>query len=139
MPHPFLSDEWIEAARAIRADVDDDRPREGLPEMRVNVVVTEVPFGEGVVHAHVETAAGTLDIEVGHLDDPQVTVTVDHGTARAIFVEGETQAVMAAVFAGKITIDGDLATLLVLVGSTQAPSGSPEAEAAAARLREITA
>lgn len=139
MPHPFLSDEWIEAARAIRADVDDNQPRQGLPEVRVNVVVTEVPFGAGVVHAHVETAAGTLDIEIGHLEDPQVTVTVDHGTARSIFVEGETQAAMAAVFAGKITIDGDLATLLVLVGSTQTPSGSPAAEAAAARLRDITA
>ena len=53
----FLSDDWLAEARAIRAEYEGQG---GAIEhsIRMNLVVVEVPFGEGAVHAHVDTSTG---------------------------------------------------------------------------------
>lgn len=130
---PFLSDEWVERAREIRNEYDG---RLGAPaiEVRMNLVVTEVPFGGGSRLAHVEAASGEMVVELEHLEAPDLTVTLDYDTARAILVEQNPQAGMQAFMAGKIRIDGDLSKLLAL------QSGSPDPAHAemAARIRAIT-
>ena len=65
--YAFLSPEWIEAARALREEFAADAE---IPAstMRMNLTVEEVPYGDGVVEAHVDTTAGLVDIELGHLD-----------------------------------------------------------------------
>ena len=69
MSLPFLSPEWIEAAREIRERYSaDTAPIEVA--VKVNQVITEVPFGDGELHAHIDTSNGDLDLELGHLDDP---------------------------------------------------------------------
>ena len=74
MSHLFLSDEWITAARAIRERHEANIP--AIPAtIRINIVAVGVPFGEGTVRAHIDTTDGGLSMDLGPLDNPDVTVT----------------------------------------------------------------
>jgi hypothetical protein len=133
MAYPFLSDEWVNEARRIRAEYDDRVP--AIPHvLRMNLVVTEVPFGEGQIDAHLDTTNG-LEIETGHLEDPDLKVTVDYFTAKAILIEGNAQAGMQAFMAGKVRVEGDMAKLMAFQAGPP-PDGS--ARDLAQRLRDIT-
>ncbi len=133
----FLSDDWIAEARRLRAESGRGDEAVDAP-VRVNQVITDVPFGEGTINAHVDTTSGVLRIDVGHLDEADATITLDYDTAKALFVDGTPEAGLQAFMAGKITVQGDLAKLLAVV-----QQASPEAESDAAELqrniREITA
>ena len=48
MTHPFLSAEWMDAAREIRERYRDHAPKVSMV-VRFNQVVTGVPFGDGTV------------------------------------------------------------------------------------------
>lgn len=112
--YPFLSPEWIEAARALRDEYADQAPASPV-EARVNVVVTEIPHGDAdELEGHIDTTSGQTIIEHGHLDDPELTITVDYRTARAAFVTRDQQEVMAAFLSGRILVDGDATKLLAL-------------------------
>ena len=133
MTYPFLSDEWIEEANVIRAQYRDRIPP--IPHtVRMNLVVTEMPFGDGSLDAYVDTSSGELEIEKGHLDESDLKVTVDYGTAKAILVDGNAQAGMQAFMAGKVRIEGDMTKLMVIQSAPQDGSAQELAE----RLREIT-
>ena len=134
MPYPFLSDEWLVEARLIRAEFEGNAPTVAQA-LRMNLVVTEVPFGEGQILAHIDTTGGLIDIEVDHIAEPDLTVTVDYATAKAILVEGNFQAAMQAFMAGKIRVDGDMAALMAL---QTGPGPDERAGEMAARLRAIT-
>jgi hypothetical protein len=134
MPFQFLSDEWVEEARVIRAEYAAvSTPIAQV--IRMNLVVTEIPHGPGQIDAHLDTSGGQLDIERGHVEDPDLTVTLDYETAKAMLVEGNTQAAMSAFMAGKVRVDGDMAKLLALQGTS--PLG--DAAELAERIRSITA
>ncbi len=114
--YPFLSDEWIAAAKAIR----EDSPGAAVPHvMKMNLVVTEVPFGDADIDAHMDTTSGVLEMDTGHLEGEDLTVTVDYATAKAIFVEGNPQAGMQAFMAGKIKVQGDMTKMMAM--QTAAP------------------
>ena len=132
MPFDFLSDEWVAEARQIRAQYKNLAAPIVNP-VRINLVVTEVPHS-GQIDAHVDTSGGEPDIERGHLEDPDLTVTLDYETAKALLIEGNGQAAMSAFMAGKVRVDGDMSKLLALQGTS--PLG--ETEELAARIREIT-
>jgi putative sterol carrier protein len=138
--YPFLSDEWIAEARKIRAELAADRDHEA-PEapasVRMNQVITEVPFGEGKLDAHLDTSSGTLEMETGHLDAPDVTVTLDYATAKAIFVDGTLEAGMRAFMDGKIRVQGDMAKLIAALQQL-APPDAASVDEAQARIRDIT-
>ena len=70
----------------------------------------------------------------GHLDSPDLTVTVDYETAKAILVDGDAQAAMQAFMSGRIKIDGDVAQLLAL----QNAQVDPVHQELARRIREVT-
>jgi putative sterol carrier protein len=131
--YPFLSDEWIEAAREIREQYRD-QPQPEVEAIRMNQVVTDVPFGGGVVKSHIDTTSGTMEMDLGHLDEPEVTLTLDYATARQIFVNQDRDAAMQAFMAGKIKVQGDMAKLLTML---QAPT-APLAAEAAEKIQEIT-
>ena len=46
--YTFLTDEWIDAARELRAKYADRLPDVTI-EVRINQVVTDVPFGDGTI------------------------------------------------------------------------------------------
>lgn len=111
--YPFLSDEWVTEARRIYAGagITLDVGASATP-VRVNLVVTEVPFSEKPLDAHLDTTDGKVAIDTGHLPEADVTVSMDYVTARTLFVGGDVQAVMQAFLAGRVRVDGDLSKLL---------------------------
>ena len=132
--HPFLSDEWMTAARAIYDEHADDAP-EFPQRVRINLVATSVPFGEGRIKAFIDTSDGQLRMDLGELERPDATVTTDYDTARLAFVVQDQQAVMQAFLGGRIKIQGDMTKLLLL--QAVAPDG--RARSVAALLKDITA
>jgi putative sterol carrier protein len=133
VPYQFLSDEWMAEARKIR---EEYRGRTTPPAhaIRMNQVITEVPFGDGIVNAHMDTSAGDVEMDIGHLDTAEVTVTLDYDTARAIFVDQNPQAGMQAFMAGKIKVQGDMTKLMAI----QAGTPDPTAAEIANRIKAIT-
>jgi hypothetical protein len=129
---PFLSDEWVAEARKLREEAGGA----GAPPhtVKMNLVITEVPFGEGQLDAHMDTTGGEMDMDIGHLDDPQLTVTVGYDVAKAIFVDGNPQAGMQAFMAGKIKVVGDMSKLMAM----QSGVVDPAALEAAKRIQDIT-
>ncbi|HEV2761297.1 MAG TPA: SCP2 sterol-binding domain-containing protein [Acidimicrobiales bacterium] len=136
---PFLSDEWIAEARKIRAEMADQaREASAAPaSVRMNQVITDVPFGDGKLDAHLDTSSGTLEMETGHLDQPDVTVTLDYATAKAIFVDGTMEAGMKAFMEGKVRVQGDMAKLISALQQL-APPDPGAVDQAQARIRDIT-
>jgi len=137
---PFLSDEWIAEARKIRAEMADPaREAAAAPtSVRMNQVITDVPFGDGRLDAHLDTSSGTLEMETGHLEQPDVTVTLDYETAKAIFVDGTLEAGMKAFMDGKVRVQGDMAKLISALQQL-APPDPDAVDQAQARIRDITA
>lgn len=133
--HPFLSPEWMDAATRIR----DEMPHPEVPAvglMKMNLVVTSTPF-EGDVKAHVDTSDGELIVEHGHLDDPDLTVTTEYDTAKALFVDLDVNAALQAFMAGKVKVQGDITKLMAL--GTPAAEPDEKAVAVAEAIRDITA
>lgn len=130
---PFLSDEWVSEAKKIRQEYEGKGAV--VPhQMRMNLNVTEVPFGSGGIDAHLDTTEGAVKLELGHIEPVDLSVTLDYATAKAILVEGNPQAGMQAFMAGRIKVDGDMSKLMALQGA--APD--PTAVEMATRLRDIT-
>ena len=138
--YPFLSEDWIAEARKIRAEMADAEAATDVTAatVRMNQVITEVPFGSGRLDAHLDTSSGTLEMETGHLENPDVTVTLDYETAKAIFVDGTLDAGMRAFMEGKVRVQGDMAKLIAALQQL-APPDPDAVNQAQARIRDITA
>jgi hypothetical protein len=162
--YPFLSDEWVTEARRIYSEAEASSAGgvtggRAMAPVRVNLIVGEAPFSAAALDAHVDTSSGRLNIDTGHLANPDVTVSMAYSTARSLFVQGDIQAVMQAFLGGKIKVDGDLSKLLDpqsgIWPTAPAPSpagmggspgagqqdlgfAKPDAEQIARRLQEIT-
>jgi hypothetical protein len=133
--YPFLSDQWLDEARAIRAEYEGKTPPIGHT-VRMNLVVTAVPFSDDDILAHMDTSSGEMVLDVGHLETQDLKVTVDYETAKAILIEGNPQAGMQAFMAGKVRVEGDMAKLMALQATPAA--ADPNAAEMATRLRDIT-
>jgi hypothetical protein len=135
MPYPFLSDEWLEAARDIRAEYAGKTPPVAHV-VKMNLLITGVPFGDSDIEAHMDTSSGELELDTGFVENQDLKVTVDYDTAKAILIEGNPQAGMQAFMAGKVKVEGDMAKLMALQAGPP-----PDASAAemANKLKEITA
>jgi putative sterol carrier protein len=106
--------------------------------LKMNQVITDVPFGDGTIHAHLDTSSGELEIDTGHLEEPDVKVTLDYATAKAVLVDGDFQVAMQAFMAGRIKAEGDITKLMALqMGGSG--GADPTAAAIAARIQDITA
>ena len=140
----FLSHTWLEEAKAIRhsyAGQGGNPPH----QMRMNLIITDVPedvaeddkaahIDDGAIAAHMDTTGEEMDMDIGHLENPDLTVTLEYATAKAILVEGNPQAGMQAFMAGKIKVTGDMTKLMAM--QSQAPD--PVAQQVAERIKEIT-
>ena len=132
MSHKFLSEEWIQAVREIR-----HRHAESIPavttSVRINIVTTQVPFGEGEVRAYIDTSSGTLDMEIGQVESAELTITTDYDTAHQLFVLQDPAASMQAFMSGRIKVDGDITRLMMM------QAAMPTTESAIAVAEEIKA
>ena len=133
--YEFLSEEWLAQVRRLREEMP---PPEGEPPitMKMNVVVIQTPFDAGDMKGHVDTSNGELLVEEGHLDTPDLTVTVEYDTAKAIFVEQDLAVAMQAFMAGKVKVQGDITKLMAL--QAQAITPDPNAVAIAQAVKDMT-
>ena len=135
MSHQFLSESWIEAARDIRHRYAGDAPTLDVV-VRINVITTKVPFGDGTISAYIDTSNGSLEMELGSIEESDLTVTTDYETARKLFVEQDPTASMQAFMAGRIKVEGDITRLMVM--QTSLPQ-TDTTDAVAAEIKAITA
>src|ERR1700733_6036017 len=78
--YPFLSDEWLDEARKIRAEYEGKTAP--VPHaVRMNLVVTAVPFSDEDILAHLDTSSGELVLDTGHIENQDLKVVVDYDTA----------------------------------------------------------
>ena len=133
--YQFLTEEWIEAAKQIRDELEGDVPAPPHA-VKMNLNITEVPFGDGEVTAHMDSSGGEMVMDLGHMDDPELTVTLDYATAKAILVDQNPQAGMQAFMAGKVKVQGDMTKLMAM----QASGGDAGLQAKVTEaIQEITA
>ena len=132
--HEFLSEEWIAEAQAIREEYAG-KATTSPPPMKMNVVITDVPFGDGSMDAHIDTTDGEMSLDMGHLEGEDLTVTVDYATAKAIFIDQDQQASMQAFMAGKIKVQGDMTKMMAM----QTVQPDPAQVEMAGKIAEITA
>ena len=132
MAHVFLSDEWMAAAKEIRAKYAAQAPKVTV-SIRMNQVITDVPFGDGTVKSYLDTSSGDVVMELGELETADVTVTTDFETARKVFVDQDQAASMQAFMAGKIKVQGDMMKMMAM------QTGMPQDDAAKAIAAEIKA
>jgi hypothetical protein len=129
MAHTFLSDGWLEAAKAI---ADEHQGAGGMPAgVELNLVVTGGPEGDRELHLQ-EGQFGT-----GLIDSAPTKLTVPYTVAKQMFVEGNQQAAMQAFMGGQIKVEGDMTKLMAM----QAGGGGDVAAAAqvAEKIKAITA
>lgn len=131
--HEFLSPAWTEAARKVREQYAGRAPAPPI-NLRMNLVVNDVPFADGPIDAHLDTSEGSFELDEGHLEEADLMVTVDYETAKAILIDQNPQAGMQAFMAGRIRVEGDMSKLLAL----QATQLDPVHVEVAAAMREIT-
>jgi len=131
--YAFLSEEWLVEAKKIREEFAGQAAAPAHA-VRMNQIITEVPFGDGTIDAHMDTSGGEVQMEMGHLENPDLTVTLDYATAKAILVDGNPQAGMQAFMAGKIKVQGDMTKMMAMQSGTPDPT---QAEIAA-KIKEIT-
>jgi putative sterol carrier protein len=133
--YPFLSDEWVSEAKKIREEYRGKSPA-AAHVIKMNQVITEVPFGGGTIDAHMDTSSGELELDTGHVEGADLKVTLDYGTAKAILVDGNPQAGMQAFMAGKIKVEGDMTKLMAFQAQAAAPD--PVGAEIAKRIQDIT-
>lgn len=131
--YPFLSPEWMEEAKKIREEYRG-KAATPHPSVKMNQVITDVPFGEGTVEAHMDSSSGEMEMDLGHIEGAEVKVTVPYLVAKAIFVDGNPQAGMQAFMAGQIKVEGDMTKLMAMQGATP----DPMTLEAAGKIKEIT-
>ena len=130
----FLSDEWLVEAHRIRAEYRDKA--EPISEkVRINLVITEMPFGPESKHAHVDTSGGEIELREGHVDAADVRVEADYTTVKGLLVEGNFDIGMQAFMSGRVLIDGDMSKLLIL----QSVVPDTTTQELTSRIKEITA
>jgi putative sterol carrier protein len=132
--YDFLSDEWMAAAREIRERYEGDLPDVTI-DVRINQVITDVPFGDGVINAYIDTSNGSLELELGELAEPDAVLMIDYATAKAMVVERDPAVVMQAFLEGRIRVQGDMMKLMAM----QATAAAHETEAAGQVADEIRA
>lgn len=137
----FLSPEWIDAMRQVRAEFSG-RERPVPLDLAVNVSITGAPFAESLIRGHVDTSGVLLTLDEGHLEQPDFSIEMPYELALQLFVGRDLSAVTQALFGGAVKLTGDSSKVLLLAGElTPPPPDDPrhdELRALVRRVDEIT-
>ena len=120
----FLSDAWVAEANKIRESHAGESTVTVAPA-KINLNIVECPDGvgtDGTVAAHMDSSGGQMEMDLGHLDAAEATVTVDYATAKSMFVDNNPQAAMQAFMGGKIKIAGDMTKVMALAQGAPDPA-----------------
>jgi len=137
-PHPFLSPEWIDAAADLRDEYGDQVPEIEMA-ISVNVTVTDTPFGADSVRGHIDTTAGALLIDEGHLEEADLDVELRYDLAHSLFVDRDFSSAMQAFLSGQIKVTGDSSKLLQIQPPSAEATAHPLTRELARRIDEMTA
>ena len=129
--HVFLSDGWVEAARALY----EQHAVSVAYKIRMNQVITACPFEPSEVHMYMDTTDGSMNTGKGELENPEVTLTTDWDTSRKIIVEQDQAAAMQAFMSGKIKVTGDMTKIMMM--NANPPTDAQKA--AAESIKDMTA
>ena len=110
----FLSQEWMERAKALAADL----PETPGATVRLQQVVTGGPDGEVKYYRVIENGK-TLEQTLGEDPDADVTLTNSYEDAVKV-MKGELDA-NAAFMQGRVKVTGNMAKLMSLLPLTNAP------------------
>ena len=113
MAHEFLSDDWIEAAKAIRDKYAIRCPNPA--SIKMNQIITDAPSG-GEIKMFMDTSSGELVMDKGELPDAEVTITLPYDVAKKQMVDQDAAAAMQAFMSGKVKVQGDMMKLMSLQG-----------------------
>jgi hypothetical protein len=115
--YPFLSPEWIAAAKELYEASAASGAGAAAPPMKMNQVITDVPFGDGTIDAHIDTSSGSTVMDLGHIEGAEVKITVPYAVAKSIFIDGDAAAGMQAFMSGQIKVEGDMTKLMSMQGA----------------------
>ena len=135
MPYQFLTPEWMDAAKAIRTK-HAAQAAKVTTSIRMNQVITNVPFGDGTVKTFLDTSIGDVVMELGELDTPDLTITTDYDIAQKLFVDQDPAAGMQAFMSGRIKVQGDMMKMMAM--QTSMPNDQI-AKTIAREIKDITA
>ncbi len=110
MADQFLSTEWAQAATEALARHSEFSSAMIDTGVSMQFEVGDTPPGANPAY-YLRVADGRAAIEIGTLDDPDVTVTTDYLTASSIS-QGSLN-LQSAFFSGKLKVSGNLARLLL--------------------------
>ena len=131
----LLSEAWVTQARAIQEEFKG-KTQAPPAQARINLTITEVPADvqDGPIEARIDTTDGAAELDLGHHESADASISLEYDTAKAFLVEGNPQVVMQAVMSGKVKISGDMTKVLAL------GQGAPDEVAMemGARLRDLT-
>lgn len=131
--YQFLSDPWIDAARAIKGA----HPANGIDQagLVVNATITGVPFDGGTMELHSEHGP-VIGWEPGHVARAAFSISADYALARELILDRTLDVLAQAVASGSLHIEGDAAELRRWWAARIA---NPDAGALDDELRAITA
>ncbi|MHB8190312.1 MAG: SCP2 sterol-binding domain-containing protein [Ferrimicrobium sp.] len=109
----FLSAEWLRELRSLTERIGLEPIRMELP-LRMNQLINNCPFQEEPLAAYLNTSEGILDLDLGSLENPDLTISLDYEVAKAMFIELNPQRAVEAFMAGKIVVTGDITKLMAL-------------------------
>ncbi len=110
MGHEFLSDDWINAAKAIRDKYASEITTKP-PAIKMNQVITDTPGGEDI-KMYLDTSSGEMVMDKGELPDADVTITLPYDVAKKQMVDQDQAAAMQAFMSGKVKVQGDMMKLM---------------------------
>ncbi|HET6917347.1 MAG TPA: SCP2 sterol-binding domain-containing protein [Acidimicrobiales bacterium] len=125
MGHPFLSEDWFSAVKALEAP----EPPALMQGLIVNMEVTDGPDGD--IRIHLDSGR----FEPGHVEGAPTTVSVPYQVAKQMFVDQDQAAAMQAFMSGKIRVTGDMTKLMAL----QTVQPTAEQQTFQAKIIELTA
>lgn len=104
----------------------------------MNVTVTDAPFSDDGVLGHIDTTSGSVVPDDGHIDAPDVSVTIPYELARQLLVDPQPENVMIAFMSGEIEVQGDITLMMSLQDIEATPEQQAVAEEVVAKLMAIT-